>query len=525
MNENTVYWLWLQNCLGPASRCIKSVLEQPGRARCVYECEEEDLWMLGGFPYKIMQRMCDKSLDRAHEIMAACKRLGYDILTPDDAAYPRRLLTIDDPPAVLYVCGELPNIDETLCAAIVGTRQASQRGAAISALLASRLTRAGCLVISGAAYGIDEAAHTGALNSKGKTVAVLGCGIDYRYNIRCEALREVISHHGALVSEYPPGTPPSRYTFPIRNRIISGMSNAVAVIEAGLKSGSVNTAGRAMSQNRDVFAVPAPEFLSNYEGIKQLLDDGAHRMETAADLLGHYSMLFGGKLELSAECFLPLDKDMFTNGKLNRTLNDLLIGGVYAYGTGFAEEYPDEAKFSLQPDYENFSLPAAGGCYLFAGMKGVVFERSAAERMDELDRELDELYGMFIPKWSAPFPNGVPHKAGGSAERRGEAQLTEAEAECAVTPVKDDGSEPDAGIASYTDEKSEHGESREPLPEEVSEDAARLLAVMPPEPCRAEELAATVGIPYRKAAALLTELELCSKVKMYSGKRYAPADN
>lgn len=532
MNENTVYWLWLQDRLGPASRYVINALEQPGRARCLYECVEEDLWMLGCFPYRVLQRLCDKSLDKAHAIMDACARLGYEILTPEDVGYPRRLLTIDDPPAALYVSGKLPDIDKTLCAAIVGTRQASPRGAAIAALLAARLTRAGCLVISGAAYGIDEAAHTGALNSKGRTVAVLGCGIDYRYNIRCETLREVISHNGALVSEYPPGTPPSRYTFPIRNRIISGLSNAVTVVEAGIKSGSVNTAGRAAAQNRDVFAVPAPMYLSNYGGVKKLLDDGAFRLETVADLLGRYSERFGSTLCLSEECFLPLDKDIFTGG----TLNDLLYGSVYMYGNITAEEYPAARKpDEIQPVRDFWDMAEENVSKRLIGRKGLIFGIGRIERTEELDIEVDELYGRFIPAWAIPFPNGVPQKAEASEKRSKKATLPEAETERTLTTDETERTFPsdEAEYAfppdrydvdvDYTDEKSDRGEGEEPLSEEVPEEAASLLAVMPSEPCRAEELAAIAGIPYRKAAALLTELELCGAVKMYTGKRYAPA--
>ena len=515
MNENVIYWLWLQRRIGPASRCITRVLEQPGKARFIYECGEEELWLLGGFPYGVIRRLLDKSLDNERETLDACRRLEYDILTPEDAAYPQRLLTTDDPPAALYVSGDISDVNGSLCTAIVGTRKATQRGAAISALLASRLTRAGCLVISGAAYGIDEAAHTGALNCGGRTLAVLGCGIDYRYNYRCESLREVISHHGALISEYPPGTPPSKCTFPIRNRLISGMSHAVVVVEAGLKSGSINTVGKAAAQNRDVFAVPAPEGLPNYEGVKKLIDDGAYPLTTANDLLEHYSHIFGSSINYHDECFLPLGRDVIVSGKLSATLNDLLHGGVYAYGVGALEEYSQREPVGSWPDYEGLfgaddSVPP-NGIYVIDENNEVVYDGGLPERMQKAENDLDALFGDFIPKWSIPFPNGAPSQKKKPKNRK--AAAPSAEKDAAERTPEDRKSK---------DEEREKRGTGISLPEEASAEAARLLALMPLEPRRAEELAELAKLPYRTTASLLTELELYGAVKMYSGKRYAP---
>ena len=198
--------------------------------------------------------------------------------------YPRLLAQISNPPKQLWIRGDSSVCDKT-AVAIVGARAASSEGKAVAAQIAADLARAGVVVISGMARGIDSAAHRGALEAGGKTVAVLGTGIDVVYPAENAELAERIAANGALVSEFPPGSPPIDFHFPLRNRIISGLSRAVVVIEAAEKSGSLITAREAADQSRDVMAVPGSLTGGRFRGSHALLRDGAKLVESAVDIL------------------------------------------------------------------------------------------------------------------------------------------------------------------------------------------------------------------------------------------------
>jgi DNA processing protein len=198
--------------------------------------------------------------------------------------YPPLLAQIPNPPKQVWIRGDSSVCDKT-AVAIVGARAASREGKAVAAQLAADLARAGVVVVSGMARGIDSAAHQGALDAGGKTVAVLGTGIDVVYPPENAALAERIAQSGALMSELPLGAPPLEHHFPLRNRIISGLSRAVVVVEAAEKSGSLITARAAADQNRDVMAVPGSLTGGRFRGSHALLRDGAKLVETAVDIL------------------------------------------------------------------------------------------------------------------------------------------------------------------------------------------------------------------------------------------------
>ena len=296
MNENDIYGVWLQQAVGEGSRKVPMLLEYFGSCKGVYDADEQEIRLSGILGPKELPRFLDTKLDVAEEILHACKRLGYRILTPEDSRYPDRLRNIPDYPAALYICGELPDIDNEVCVAMVGTRRASRYGYTIANAIAKDLAACGVVVISGGARGIDSAAHQGALLSGGKTIAVLGCGINTRYNMENEGLRQVISTSGALVSESPPGSPPMSFHFPIRNRIISALSLGVIVVEAGEKSGSLITANLALEQGKDVFAVPGEINSYQAKGTNRLIFDGATPIESAADVLYEYAVRFPHKM-------------------------------------------------------------------------------------------------------------------------------------------------------------------------------------------------------------------------------------
>ncbi|HEX2186864.1 MAG TPA: DNA-processing protein DprA, partial [Chloroflexota bacterium] len=212
------------------------------------------------------------------------RRLGLTTLTWRDEAYPQRLAAIPDPPPVLYVRGDLEAAGEWSLA-MVGTRRPTYYGRGVAERLATELAAAGVVVISGLAKGIDTHAHRGALAGGGRTVAVLGHGLDTIYPPENRALAGKIAEHGALVSEYAPGVAPAAENFPPRNRIISGLAAGVLVVEAGEKSGALITSRYAADQGRDVFAVPGPITSLASAGCHRLIQDGAKLVTGAGDVL------------------------------------------------------------------------------------------------------------------------------------------------------------------------------------------------------------------------------------------------
>ena len=214
--------------------------------------------------------------------------LGITIITRKQESYPELLRNIDDPPILLYVRGKV-DLLRNGCLAMVGARAATVYGRQIAHELAGRLCRRGFTVVSGLALGIDAAAHAGALQAGGATVAVLGCGLDVVYPAQNRGLYAEIADQGAVVSEYPLGTLPEPFRFPARNRIISGLSLGVIVVEAARKSGSLITAGFALDQGREVFAIPGRIDSCKSEGTHRLLQDGAKLVHSVDDIVEELS--------------------------------------------------------------------------------------------------------------------------------------------------------------------------------------------------------------------------------------------
>jgi DNA processing protein len=251
-------------------------------------------------PADMLRRICDvRWRDRPQETATlrsqaetALRRAAAHRLTPivwSDAAYPIALTTIADPPPVLWTRGHGGALNVP-AVAIVGSRAASAYALEVAERLAHDLARAGLVVVSGLARGVDSAAHRGTLAAGGATIAVLGSGADIIYPREHEALAGEIECAGAVVSELVPGTPPLAWCFPLRNRIISGLSRAVVVIEANLKSGSLITARAALEQGRDVLAVPGNVLSGRNRGNHALLRDGAKIVESADDILEELGM-------------------------------------------------------------------------------------------------------------------------------------------------------------------------------------------------------------------------------------------
>ena len=269
--------------VGPHVR--KALMAHFGSAKAVLEASAEQLQHVQGVGSKLAHAIVHATthIDVQAEI-AHCREHNIQIVTLDDKEYPRSLLEIYDPPYALFTKGQFATQD-SLSIAIVGTRHATQYGKRVAERLSSALARAGLTIVSGLARGIDGVAHRAALASGGRTLAVLAGGVLNVYPSEHLQLAEEITDAGALVSEFPSRWPISKGAFPRRNRLITGMSLGVIVVEAGLKSGALTSARHAMEQGREVFAVPGPIDSRMSQGCHALLRDGATLVESVDDVL------------------------------------------------------------------------------------------------------------------------------------------------------------------------------------------------------------------------------------------------
>jgi DNA processing protein len=226
----------------------------------------------------------DELHERADALLTRAERSGIHAISRLDSRYPGELAHIPDAPAVLWASGALETLQRR-AVAIVGSRAATPGGLEIAGQLAFDLARAGVVVVSGLARGCDGAAHRGALQAGGRTLAVVGCGVDVIYPREHRELHARIAASGLVAGEQPPGTPPRRHHFPLRNRLISALSRAVVVVEASERSGSLITAACALEQGREVMAVPGSVAGGRYGGSHALLRDGARLVQSAADIL------------------------------------------------------------------------------------------------------------------------------------------------------------------------------------------------------------------------------------------------
>lgn len=299
IDNRVLCWIWLQATLGAGSSKIRLINENFESPIDFYNLGYQSWCDMRMFTQRQLNAMRTTSPELASQIAQECINLGYTILTPDMPNFPKRLLNLPDYPAALYVWGDISGIDEEVAIAIVGARSCSPYGQRVASALAHSLAKAGAVVVSGGALGIDTCAHKGALMGNGKTICVLGCGINTNYLPDNIELRRVISQNGAVISEYPPGTPPLARNFPIRNRLMSGLSLGTVVAEAAAKSGSLITAKLAADQGRDVFAVPGSVLSEYSKGCNRLISEGAKAVLCANDVLEEYIHLYPHKITLT----------------------------------------------------------------------------------------------------------------------------------------------------------------------------------------------------------------------------------
>ena len=281
-------WIILYELTYSRPYVAKRLLERFGHPQDVLNASFESLMEIDGISPNMARAIGETRYDRGKIIDKYCKiQKPVRLITFDDPSYPERLREIPDPPVILYVNGELPVKNEKTIS-IVGTRRPTPYGRKVAEYLAGELARDGWIIISGMARGIDGIAHKKALESGGKSVGVLGCGIDIIYPGEHQELFDNITRNGAIVSEFPPGTPPEKYNFPRRNRIISGISWGTLVIEAAEGSGSLITAHFALDQGREVFAVPGNISSKMSKGTNRLIKEGAKIVEDVQDIMEEY---------------------------------------------------------------------------------------------------------------------------------------------------------------------------------------------------------------------------------------------
>ena len=294
--NHLVYWVWLSLRCGAGSELGSYLLKHFETPKDIYEATKEELLAIKGINESIACALMDRSLVYPQKIVEYCERVNVGILTLESANYPNRLRDIYAKPIVLYYKGRLPDIDGNVLIACVGMRKCSENGAQNAYRLGKELANAGAIVVSGMASGIDTAVQSGVLAAGGHTIAVLGCGIDQVYPPQNGKLMNQIAETGTLMTEYAPGTAPLGRNFPIRNRIISGLSQGTVVVEANYKSGSLITSDYARRQGRDIFAFPGSPEADCAKGTNALIRQGAKLVVCAEDILEEYELLYPDRI-------------------------------------------------------------------------------------------------------------------------------------------------------------------------------------------------------------------------------------
>lgn len=288
-----IYWVWLATKNGVGKTDALRLLEHfPGGAREIFNASEAQL-TAAECSKAFISRLMQHDLDEASGILDTCFMNGIQVIPCSSPKYPKRLHDLHNKPVVLYSRGPLEDINDRFCVSIVGSRIMSYYGKHMTFTITRQLIAHGALIISGAAFGIDTVANNTAIYLEEPTVAVLGSGVNVPYPLQNKAMLEWVGEHGLILSEYPPGTQPMGSHFPMRNRIISGLADAVLVVEAGERSGAQITARYAAEQNRRVYAVPGNIGSPQSVGTNRMIRDGAKLVTCAADILEDFSDRFG----------------------------------------------------------------------------------------------------------------------------------------------------------------------------------------------------------------------------------------
>lgn len=286
--DKMIYWIWLSLACTPSGSTFGKLVKEYDDAKSIYEAESRRISSIIGFRNSDRSALEDKSLERAKEIHRFCTKHKVGLLAYCDERYPDLLRQIDNPPVLLYYRGTLPDFDRCFTVAAVGTRSLSDYGRKNAFRIGYDLATAGATIVSGMAIGIDGVAMAGALAAGGKTVAVIGSGIDVCYPPQHLKLAREIVKEGCVLTEFAPGTQPNKFNFPKRNRIISGLSRATVVFEGAERSGALITARYAKEQGRTVYALPGNVGSKTSQLSNLLIKNGAKICTSAEDVLNDY---------------------------------------------------------------------------------------------------------------------------------------------------------------------------------------------------------------------------------------------
>ncbi len=306
MKDYRIYWIWLAEAARQGSYIAVKLINIFGNAASVYNATPEDVEREGAgelSDYELKKAksiISDKNTDEASRILEDALKLGQRVIVPTDGDFPKSVASLRNAPLVLYVKGKLPKMNDNLCVSVVGTRTMSDSGRRNAYAIGYGLGAGGAVVVSGMALGCDGMALCGAIDAGAKTVAVLGGGVDVVYPKDHMQLYNLILKNGAVISEYPPGTRPIGYHFPVRNRIISGLCAGSVVVEAPENSGALITAKHAICQGRNVFAVPGEVGISGSGGTNALLKSGVYVATSAEDILAEYEFIYPHSVSLKA---------------------------------------------------------------------------------------------------------------------------------------------------------------------------------------------------------------------------------
>ena len=294
-----LHWIWLAHRPGVGDRMKLRLLQHFQDPEDIYFADAESYRHIEGMTAEAAEGLKDKDLHAAEAALEVCRRENLHILTFRDAAYPAKLKNIGDPPIVLYYKGQLPDFDALPVVGVVGTRKASAYGMQTAKRMGYQIAKCGGIVVSGMAYGIDGLAMRGALTAGGTVVGVLGCGAEQIYPPSNRALFADTESYGCILSEFPPDRP-YKCDFPVRNRLMVGLSQAVCLAETPTRSGARITARLGREENREVFALPGALSGRLHDGAHKEIQSGATLVVRATDILREYAPMFPGMLDLDA---------------------------------------------------------------------------------------------------------------------------------------------------------------------------------------------------------------------------------
>ncbi len=384
-----IYFLWLADKYPAGSDMFKRLFEKFNTVEDIYHAEKQDFLNVG-FLAREIYPLLSRSLEKAQRVDEYCYKNRIGIMVWGDPNYPSYLYDINDPPAVLFYRGYLPNLDDNVAVAIVGTRSASDSGIKTAHRLAFDIAAAGGIIVSGLARGIDTACHRGAVDAGGTTLSILGNGVDIVYPPENGDMYEAVRENGAVISEFFPETPPVGTNFPIRNRLISAFARSVIIAEAPVGSGALITAKYAQKQGKKLFTVPGTPINPACSGSNLLLRDGVGVALDAYDVLTEYEFGFSHRIFLEKIGHKPY----FMSGSQLKTDNDQSTNMATAFAEPSVKSpdglYGDEKKV-----------------YELLLQKGFITAEAVVSYGISLDKAILLLTGLQIKEYITALPGGV----------------------------------------------------------------------------------------------------------------------